>query len=543
MAFPAVVISGCATGPVVVPFNPPAVKPEPYNPEPMWNDKTDPYLISIQQIARAAGESMIPTAGLPGGAIGPTNPGGSSGSAEPQPPTPTPGPAPAPPAPAARTPLPTDPVYGVVTDRIEGGVIPNATVTLRERRGALIGTFTTNAYGEYSFTNLTAGNYYQVAASANGYSASPLSTVDFFYTGIPVIANLELVYTKPVQIIEGGNFNQVGGLGNVRYEVRDGTYTDARPVDPTPPPLISKDLRPVDLGIAGVPDAMKTPFYSQATQQTYNSVYFEDIHGDWIKLPGNIYTDPNTAGAPPRPFLMCQNGTNVWTDYAVGPTLPSLDPLPDGPLGYRYSYDTEPWAQYTFSVPAPVANKYSYDGLWVTFPGNFKVDDKGVWSSGGFVRYWFCDWYHSTPGHYVWSYLGNSDTNALGYIDFTGVNPTTGLVSVIAAAYDANPFVITQVQLSYDYRKDTAAPTIYEAHASYVPGLGSNVQFVIKPQEDCFATIAISGGPTYNGILFAAPRALTFDTGLPTGTYSYYMTLTDLPGNTATYGPYSFIIP
>jgi hypothetical protein len=440
-------------------------------------------------------------------------------------------------------------------------------VTLTERRGATVATFITNAAGEYSFLDLQLGGYYNVTAVANGYSPCPLSSVDLTYMGIPVLANLELAYGMPWQVIEGGNFNKIIGLGNVRYRVSDGSIADPTPIGPNPAaslPVVSQSFETISLNAGGVADALQKPFYSSSTQQTYNALYFEDIHNDWYDLPGNIYTDPNALAVPPAPFLQYQVSGSTWDYNTDGEVVFSDDMFdlsnystgtsrkdyrdPGGLLiPYLYDTDIEPWAEYDFVVPAPIPNKYSYDGMWVSFPENFMVNSDGVWSSGGSVRYWY---YNFLAGG--WYSLENSKENSLGYIGWGGIDRNTGQVSVRAAAYDENPFVITSVKLAYDYRKDVAAPTLYETPYAEVfdtSGFGDDGSygFVIKPQEGCFATINVSGPSGYtnasSGIFYRGSVGYIYgDAGCVSGPYSYTITLTDQPNNTATYGPYGFFI-
>jgi hypothetical protein len=539
MVLPAAFFGGCAVGQVVAPFSPKKINPEPYNPEPVWSPNTDPTLIAIQGLKRLAGETTPPGAGpsvAAAAAAAGTTPGGTT-------PTPVPGPPPVPPGPGPRIPLSTDPVYGVVRDRIEGGVIPNATVTLTDKRNGVVSTFTTNAYGEYSFINLAVGGYYRVAATADGYSSAPLSAVDFTYFGISVTANLELIYNKPFQIIEGGNFRV---LANLQYKVEDSTVSDSAP-DLGPPqiaPIIAKKRTISSLLTGGTPDAMKVPFYATSTQQTYNSVMFEDVHGDWDKLPGNLYTNPNAG----NPLLMCQFDLDKWNlaDYHVGTFMPDSGtwvPSAD----YLYTYDTEPWAEFTFTVPSPILNKYSYDGLWVTFPNRYHLNEKGVWVTGGEARYFYYDWYDNGSGSAGWAEVGNTKDQSLGYINFTGINAATGLVSIAAAAYDSNPFVLTQARLDYDYRKDTTAPTFYDAPQAITGGHGAtntgSVHWLLKPQEQCFMTVNVTGTATFSSSAICyegEPGNLAGPLNLATGPYSYTITATDLPGNTVTYSDPSY---
>ncbi len=545
MVLPAAFFGGCAVGQVVQPFSPKKVNPSPYNPEPVWNANTDPTLLAIQGLKRKTGQTTPPG----GATTAALTPGGTPGRVTPVP-GPIPGPTPVPPGPGPRIPLATDPVYGVVRDRIEGGVIPNATVVLTDKRGGLVAYFVTNSYGEYSFVDVVVGGYYNVTATANGYSQAPLSSIDFSYFGIPVTANLELIYNKPFQIIEGGNFN---ALGNIGYYVTDGTISDTPPslASPQVDPVISKEMDIINLGAGGTPDAMKVPFYSGSTQQTYNAIKFEDVHGDWNKLPGNIYSDAVAKDPLGFALLQYQTGGSAGT---INNTMYDLNNYGTGTAvknysfpGYLGSYDVEPWAEYNFIVPAPTLNKYSYDGLWVTFPNRFKVDDQNAWVTGGDARYFYYNWVDA-----VWTDLGTTLSRPLGYIPFVGVNAGTGQVSVIASAFDSNPFVLTQAKLDYDYRKDTAAPTFYEQHAVTAPG---SVYWVVKLQEQGFVRIDYTGPASgtssvvyYEGAVGNIPQNPTTGfpspiTGLAAGTYSYTITASDLPGNIKSYGPYSFIIP
>jgi hypothetical protein len=554
LAVPALFLSGCSAGQVVAPFNPKEVKPQPYTPEPEWTDKTDTMLTSISSMKKQAGQSVAPGATSPGT----TNPGTTTTPGTTNPGTPTPGPEPGPAPSPGRVPLSTDPIYGVVRDRIEGGVIPNATVTLTERRGATVASFVTNSAGEYSFVNLAVG-YYKVTVAATGYVSCPLSTVDLNYFGVPVIANLELVYGAPWQIIEGGNFNQILGLGNIVIRTTDGTITDPPPANESLPSVISPQVSGADelIGMAsgGQTDGMQTPFYSAATQQTYNAFYVDNTHGNWTSLPGNIYTD-TALDAFGFPLLRYQTAGNIGLinsdmfnlgNYATG--TKTKDPYFPGYLSTR---KTTPWAQYDFFVPAPASNSYSYDGLWVTYSQNFKVNSQGVWSTGGNARTWYYDWYFGG-----WRYIGDTLADPLGQFPFTAVNPSDGRVSLRISPFDENPFVVTGVKLTYDYRKDTAAPTYYEQYLNKswdaVAGSGS-VWWVIKLQEEGFVTVNVTGPSNFSrsAVYYAATIGdfpvdifgnLVPVNGLPAGSYQYTITASDLPGNTKLYGPFAFSLP
>src|ERR1044072_863668 len=61
----------------------------------------------------------------------------------------------------------TSSISGLVTDA-EGGVIPNATVTLKDKSTQLERTATTNDEGRYVFANVDAG-VYELTVSANGF--------------------------------------------------------------------------------------------------------------------------------------------------------------------------------------------------------------------------------------------------------------------------------------------------------------------------------------------------------------------------------------
>jgi hypothetical protein len=358
--------------------------------------------------------------------------------------------------------------------------------------------------------------------------------MDLSYLGVPVTANLELIYGSPWQIIEGGNFS-VGlsgpegfaGPGNASFLVSDGTQSDGVP-SPLSPPFITPVGFPTGLDAGGIPDVMKTPFYSESTQQTFNAAFFDDIHGDWTDMPGNIYTDPDAGSAVPVPFLEYQIGPDPLLDYG----------LPNDPSGYLFDNDIEPWVEYDFIVPAPVANKYSYDGLWFTTPENWMVGENNVWRSGGFNHTWYYDWYFGD-----WYYIGTSDVNTVGYLWWTAVEPNTGQVSLRISASSSNPFAVTQARLEYDYRKDTTAPTFYEQHANVS---GNSVSWVVKLQEPGFVTIYVTGPDTFNRSALIDPGMIgtvAGKSGLPSGAYSYTIVTSDLPGNTAIFGPFSFNIP
>lgn len=188
----AVFLAGCAAAPIES-FKPSKVTPESYTPEPNWNPNTDPFLIRVSSLRRT-------TATQGGGA-------GTTTTVTLAPGTATPAPVPSPtPTPTPRAPSTSDPIWGIVYDRIEGGPIASATVTLYNSRAVPIATFTTNSSGMYSFVGVGAGAY-QVKATASGYTAIPLSTRDVFYSGIPTQVDLEMGYAAPFQQIEGGRAN------------------------------------------------------------------------------------------------------------------------------------------------------------------------------------------------------------------------------------------------------------------------------------------------------------------------------------------------
>lgn len=484
LAVPALFLFGCTAGQVVAPFNPKEVKPEPYTPEPEWSDKTDVTLTSIESMKKQAGQTVAPGAsGSTSGAT--TGPGGTTpGSVTPITPSPTP---PTPVTPAERTPSMADPVYGIVRDRVEGGVIPNATVTLKERRGNIVSSFITNINGEYSFTGIGAG-YYNVSVTAAGYLPCPLSSRDFFYVGNPIQMDLQLVTNYPWQMIEG-----------IYYSYR-GTVSVPGSWNPTtfPVPPLTRYVPESYFSISNDVDVMPAPFWSAGPEQTWNAAIFDE---------GGPY-DPNPWPATQR---------------------------------------RPAWVQYDFTVPAPDANHYAYDGLWVKTPNSYMVGTNNVWSAGGNASIFYFDWVLNT-----WVYDGTTANTTWVQPDFSAVQNGTGRVSVRMFAADANPFVLTQARLEYDYRKDTDLPTL---SGTYVDGFSGGpaiyTAFVTaQVQENAIVTITVTGPgapdppaatpvETHHGIYYFSIGNLQ-----TAGVYQYTIRLDDQGGNPSqTYGPYTITVP
>lgn len=294
-------IVGCAPEKVATPFQPREVKPEPYTPEPEWNANTDPFLLRVQRLKVRAG-GPVSAAGVTGAAVAgvPGAPGGAPsvpGAA---------GPAPPPPPPPLRTPLTTDAVYGVVRDRVGGGIIPGAIVKLYNNKGTQIDQFSTNTYGEYSFVKLTPGYYYYVVASATGYTATPLSTYNFYYLGGTIVANLELAAVTPYQQIEGGDF------------------------------LLSTG------------DVIKVAMYVSTAQIVYNAALFEvrstegEVYYTFTVPASNLnkYSYDNLKVSFPSPYLW-DPAKNTWTG---GGTLQAL--YYDWYLGGWYQFPDPPSSAY-----------------------------------------------------------------------------------------------------------------------------------------------------------------------------------------------------
>jgi hypothetical protein len=428
-------ITGCAPEKVAAPFQPREVKPEHYTPEPEWNPNTDPFLLRIQRLKVRAGVPIsaagIPEAAVPGAPGAPSVPG-------------APGLAPPAPPPPPRTPLRTDAVYGVARDRVEGGIIPGAVVKLHNRRGTQIDQFTTNAYGEYSFVNLSPG-YYYVVASATGYTATPLSTYNFYYLSGTIVANLELAYSAPYQQIEGGDF------------------------------------------LSSTGDVMKVAMYVSAAQIVYNAALFEVRSTE-----GEVY--------------------------------------------------------YTFTVPAPNLNKYSYDNQKVSFPTPFSWHSATkAWTGGGTFQVLYYDWY--LRGWYQYPDPPNLDywdtgTYASKNLIFSAIHPTTGRVSIRVKGYPSSHprLLLTYAKLDYDYHKDTTAPVLSSPSVAKV---GANATISYRVSEDAFVTITLTGPTpsTRSVVNLAGVKAETF-AGLANGSYQYTIQATDGAGNvSATLGPYSFTMP
>ncbi|MFH1736720.1 MAG: carboxypeptidase-like regulatory domain-containing protein [Actinomycetota bacterium] len=203
LAVPAVFLSGCATGQVVPPFTPQPIKPEPYTPEPVWNDRTDPNLLALQQIKQKTGQ-MLPPGGATAATTGGTTTGGTTGGVTPQP-------TPAPPAPTPLTPAIWT-LSGIVKDRITGTNIAGATVQLLNNVGSVIDSVTTDSNGFYQFRDKPnvpwpSFGLNQVIASKTGYTQIPLSSNFFFFDGNSLpLRTLELSLSTPTQQKEAGEF-------------------------------------------------------------------------------------------------------------------------------------------------------------------------------------------------------------------------------------------------------------------------------------------------------------------------------------------------
>ncbi len=218
-------LTGCGPGKVVEPFKQEEVKVEPYTPEPEWNQNTDSFLTSVQTLKQGAGQAAggagTTSAGTTGGTgtTGPTSPGTPPPTPAPVPtPTPTPEPTPSPtPSPTGRQWSPADPIYGRVIDRVEGTIVSNVRVDLRDNRDALIDYYMTSADGYYSFINLTAG-YYHLKVTA-GVDDIPLNDWFFYFSGTQQVIDLEILgFINPEPWAEGGNFYASFGDVMAKYE-------------------------------------------------------------------------------------------------------------------------------------------------------------------------------------------------------------------------------------------------------------------------------------------------------------------------------------
>ena len=390
LAVPAVFLSGCATGQVVPPFNPQPIKPAPYNPEPVWNDRTDVNLLALQQIKQKTGQTIAP-GGTTATTTGGTTTGGTTGGV-----TPVPGPAPGPPpTPGGRVPSTSDAIYGYVYDRIGGGIIPGATVTLLGSRGETVDSIKTTATGLYSFQAIQSGSSYKVQASASGYLQIPLSYFEFIYLVNISPVNLYLAYTSPFQELPGASYTALG-------------YTTT----PTVSHFDSNGDTPGHYG-----DVMQTDFYSASTQLTYRALLYD--------YKGTEFGDG-----------FCSRG----------------------------------WAEYSFYLPDPLTNHYSYDGLWVTLPESYVVSSS-IWTGGGTGTVFYYDW-----EAFDWRDGGST---ASGFVQppFWAVKPTTeadpdegraGQVNIIVLSDQdvaaMGPYVLTTIKLAYDYHKDTTAPTVSNSY-------------------------------------------------------------------------------
>ncbi len=487
LVVPTLLLTGCTTGQVVAPFNPKPVRPAPYNPEPTWNDKSDTTLASIQSFKAQTGQTVAPsgtnTAGA-NGTSGGVTPGGAPGGA----PIPGTGPAPAP-APSGRTPLSSDPIYGFVVDRVEGGVIPNATVLLLNRRGVQIDSFKTGADGAFSFTGLTPGLSYAVTAAAVGYINTPLSRYDFTYMGATVSAYLQLAYLAPTQTIEGGNYYIAGGrLGMA-----------AKPSGQNPPTAFNFWVGSPPPDIA---DVMPTYFFFAGTQQTYNALLFDD--------------------------KALADGFEGAAEFVF--QLP-----PPGPNGY--SVDAM-WLRFPDSIVGA-------GGIWTKggFGSVAYWDWTGRQTNAGnsdFVEV-------GAPG---WRYDGSTQANGFVQPPWWAVDATYGLIHMAVVA-DQQPWVLTYAGMQYDYHKDKTTPTLapYPGHAPAFVSTGWHATLsgvdvvVVKPQaqEDCYATITVTG--TNSGTVVIPLDANTISQVNTKVAYAagqkYTVQLSDVAGHVSqTYGPF-----
>ena len=436
----AFVLGGCAGGQVVEPFNPKDVNPEPYTPDPVWNEKSDLTLTSIQTLKMQSGQTVAPSGKASGSGTAGTGltPGGAT-------PTPIPGPGPSPaPTPGERIPSTLDPINGSVYDRIEGGVIPYALVQLFDKRGEVIDTILTNASGMYSFTGLAEGSSYKVAASANGYSTIPLSEFSFIYPLMTNPVNLYLAYASPYQELTAGkaDFNLVGTIGG--YSSLGYTATDA--AHPEWEFYLYKNYDNTPAGPYNFyGDVMPTDFFSAATQKTYHALLY-DYKG-------------------------------LTQEVATGLVA-----------------DSRGWAEYTFTLPDPRTNKYSFDGLWLYLPESY-TPSAGVWNAGGYGSVYYYNW---AVGNY-WQSIGSTSATSFVMPPFWAVKPTT---DAIGAAGQVNlmvfsdqdtadpgtrfPYVLTKVKLSYDYHRDTGSTaTIPTIRAINKDG----AYLYIQVPENCYMTL------------------------------------------------------
>ncbi|GLI84555.1 hypothetical protein ANABIO32_22650 [Rossellomorea marisflavi] len=103
--------------------------------------------------------------------------------------------------------LPAATINGTITDAVSGLVLPNTTVTLLQG-ATVIATTTTNASGQYSFTNLVAGNYTVQAARTNYVTGSASTSVS---TGTSRTVNIAL---QPLPSTITGNVSSGGPIAN-----------------------------------------------------------------------------------------------------------------------------------------------------------------------------------------------------------------------------------------------------------------------------------------------------------------------------------------
>ncbi len=413
----------------------------------------------------------------PGGATtAALTPGGTPGGVAPVP-GPIPGPTPGPqPTPGGRVPSTLDSIFGYVYDRVEGGVIPGAIVELYDRRGALVDAIMTDSTGLYSFTSATifSGSSYKVSASANGYSVIPLSEFEFIYPLVTLPINLQLAYNYPFQELPGGSYTSLGFTATATTGLNYLFNNDA-----------------YSCGLYG--DVMPTDFWSGGLQKTFKSVLFD--------YKGTQY-GPGFVG-----LIDCSQRSS------------------------------RAFAQYTFYLPDPLTNHYSYDGLWVTLPDSYVVTG-GLWSAGGTGTVFYFDW---TAG--LWQEWGSTASLSFAQPPFWSIKNTTdytglaGQVNIIVLSDQdvANPpgeYVLTKIKLAYDYHKDTSRPTI---SSSYFVSVTGNI--ITQVQENAYVYLNyVNSAGTAQQILIPieADRISVFhpSDGVQLGsTYSIF--LLDQAGNTS----------
>lgn len=292
-------LTGCGPGKVVEEFKQEEVKVEPYTPEAEWNQNSDSFLTSIQTLKQGAGQAVGQAP--PGTTV--TTGTGTTVTVPGYTPGVTPVPTSPPPTiipPQQRVPSSSDPIYGIVRDRIEGGVIPNALVTLNDRRDIMVASIVTNTNGEYSFVDVIPG-YYYVKAEALGYDPIPFGTRYFYYITGTVRMDLELAYERPANDMDGGDFTVYGQFGGT-------DLSTGLPIWYGPPA-----------------DVMKADFYSGATQMTYDAAVFDEFGAvgsgrqGWVEydflVPApqqNSYSYDGQWFKNPIKFKV-DSDTNVWT--------------------------------------------------------------------------------------------------------------------------------------------------------------------------------------------------------------------------------------